>query len=67
MTLTFGQKSPSPKLLSLPNIQETGIEIVYKGVINTTDDWNDWKFIERCNRAELFVNSLLPGILASIY
>ena len=29
------------------NILETGIEIVFQGIIITNDDWNDWKFLEK--------------------
>ena len=56
---SIAQKSPSTKLLSLPNIQQTSIEMVYKGVINTTNDWNDWKFLERYIGAKIFVKSPL--------
>ena len=65
MTAISGQKYPSPKLLSVPNIQETGIEMVYKGVINTTNDWNDWKFIERYNAfgAKIFCEVVFDYLL----
>ena len=29
------------------NILETGIEIVFQGIIITSNDWNDWKFLEK--------------------
>ena len=29
------------------NILETGIETSFEGIIITTNDWNDWKFLEK--------------------